>query len=174
MARDHHTIDLQTLALTAGEGRRLEGEVPVDPVRLGGADHPVESGAASYRLEISRTGAGYAFHLMSQAVLSGPCERCLEDAHSEVHVDAREVDQPREGDEELTSPYVRDEILDVGAWVRDALILEAPGQILCRPDCAGLCPVCGQSLNDADLADHEHGQSADSPWAALDALRDTE
>jgi DUF177 domain-containing protein len=167
-APDHH-LDLQTLSLTAGEGRRIEGDVRIEPVRLGGVDHPVKGGTAPYRLEISRTGAGYAFHLRLDAALTGPCERCLEDAHAEVHVDSREVDQPRAGEEELTSPYVREEILDLGAWARDALILDAPGQILCRPDCAGLCPVCGESLNDADPEAHRHAQAA-SPFANLSDL----
>jgi len=89
-----------------------------------------------------------------------------------VSVDAREVDEPRFGDEELASPYVEDEALDLGSWAHDALILEAPSQILCRPDCAGLCPVCGESLNDADPADHRHGDETPSPWAKLDELRE--
>ena len=45
-----------------------------------------------------------------------------------------------------------------------------PTQILCRPDCAGLCPVCGKDLNDEP---HEHEETvADPRWAALEALRD--
>ena len=35
------------------------------------------------------------------------------------------------------------EVLDLGAWARDALALALPDQVLCRPDCAGLCAVCG-------------------------------
>ena len=47
-------------------------------------------------------------------------------------------------------------MLDAGRWAHDAAILAIPLAFLCRPDCAGLCPVCGESLNDADPADHEH------------------
>ena len=69
-------------------------------------------------------------------------------------------------DEELRSPYVGDDELDLGRWAHDATILALPARFLCRPDCAGLCPVCGESLNDADPADHEHEQAPDPRWAA--------
>ena len=69
--------------------------------------------------------------------------RCLEDAGDAVEVDAREVDQPGDGDEELRSPYVDDSVLDLRAWARDALALALPTQIFCREDCPGLCAVCG-------------------------------
>ena len=124
-----------------------------------------------YRVDLSRTGAGHAFRLRFDATLTGPCARCLVDAEARVSVDAREVDEPRFGDEELSSPYVHDEALDLGAWARDALVLDAPSQILCRPDCAGLCPVCGESLNDVDPDEHRHGGEQPSPWAKLDELR---
>ena len=71
-----------------------------------------------------------------------------------LRIDAREVDQPRAEDEELRSPYVSDGELDVGRWANDALVLALPSQPLCRPDCAGLCAVCGESLNDADPEAH--------------------
>ena len=96
--------------------------------------------------------------------------RCLDDARVEVAVDAREVDQPSSDDEELTSPYVDDGILDLAAWAHDALALALPQQLLCRPDCAGLCPVCGESLNDADPAAHEHPREPDPRWAKLREL----
>ena len=63
-------------------------------------------------------------------------------------MDAREVDQP--GDvEELRSPYLDGDELDVAAWARDALALALPTQIVCSADCLGLCPVCGENLNTA-------------------------
>jgi uncharacterized protein len=100
--------------------------------------------------------------------------RCLEDAAVEAEVDAREIDQVDAEDEELRSPYVSEEhgtVLDVDRWAHDAAILALPSRILCRPDCAGLCPLCGESLNDADPKDHEHEKPTDPRWAKLDELR---
>ncbi|HNC16410.1 MAG TPA: DUF177 domain-containing protein, partial [Solirubrobacterales bacterium] len=72
---------------------------------------------------------------------------------------------------ELTSPYVEEGTLDLAAWTHDALILSLPEQILCQPDCLGLCPVCGESLNGADPAAHDHGQDIDPRWAKLRDLK---
>jgi uncharacterized protein len=48
--------------------------------------------------------------------------------------------------------------------------LEMPEKPLCRDDCRGLCVVCGESLNDADPADHDHGQNLDPRFAKLREL----
>ena len=90
----------------------------------------------------------------------------------EVKVDAREVDQPTSRDEELLSPYVTDGVLDVSAWAHDALALVLPSQVLCRPECAGLCPVCGVSLNDVDRESHRHETTPDPRLAKLRELLD--
>ena len=72
--------------------------------------------------------------------------------------------------EELTTQYVTDDRLDLSAWARDASALELPDKILCRPDCAGLCPVCGRNLNDEP---HTHEEEpADPRWSGLAELRD--
>jgi uncharacterized protein len=74
------------------------------------------------------------------------------------------------GVEELTTPYVTENRLDLSAWARDGLVLALPDKILCRSDCAGLCPVCGRDLN-AEPHVHEDEES-DPRWAALADLRD--
>jgi uncharacterized protein len=96
--------------------------------------------------------------------------RCLAPAGVAIRVDAQEYEAASAGgDEELHSEYVEDGELDVAAWARDQIALEVPNQILCRPDCAGLCPVCGMDLN---VEPHEHAEVAGDPrWAALEALR---
>jgi uncharacterized protein len=102
--------------------------------------------------------------------LSGECVRCLEPAVMEVPVDAREVDQPASEDEDLLSPYVNEGHLDLARWAHDALALAMPAQLLCRPDCAGLCAVCGESLNDAPEGAHDHERPPDPRWAKLREL----
>jgi uncharacterized protein len=171
MTPGYHTVDLARLALSPGEGRRLEGDVLPEPVELGGQSYGAKDPVA-YRLEVSRTGSAHAFHLLLTAVLGGPCMRCLEPAEVRLEVDAREVHQPQLGDEELICPYVDGDELDLEAWAHDALLLDAPAQILCRVACAGLCPVCGESLNDADPEDHRHA-GTEGPFAGLDDLLPT-
>ena len=169
MAAEYHTIDLTRLGLSAGEGRRLEGEVAIGDLELAGQRYETGSETDPVRLDVSRTASGHAFRLVFETEVSGPCMRCLEGAAQPVRVEAREVDQPG-GGEEMRCPYVDDEVLDLAAWARDALVLALPPQILCRDDCAGLCPVCGASLNDADPAEHEHADSRGGPFAKLSEL----
>jgi uncharacterized protein len=170
MAAQYHTIDLDRLALSAGEGRRLDVEVDPGELELGGNAYAFAAGPVEGRVDISRTAAGHALRLRFGGELGGPCMRCLDAASVEVAVDVREVDQPASRDEELTSPYVDEGVLDVAAWARDALTLALPQQLLCRPDCAGLCPVCGESLNTTDPAAHEHPRDPDPRWAKLREL----
>ncbi len=179
-------VDLDALGLSHGDASRITGEVAPGAVTLGGQAYEPEPTEPGFELDVSRTSTGYALRLRFEVGLSGPCFRCLEDASAKVAVDVREVDQPVEPipvqgsnrfdededeDEssaaELTSPYVDEGTLDLAAWTRDALILSLPEQILCRPDCLGLCPVCGETLNGADPAAHDHGQNLDPRWAKL-------
>jgi uncharacterized protein len=170
MAQPASQLDLSSLRLTPGEGRRLELEVPVEGLTLGGERYEASPERIPVTLEVSRmTGGGYALHLRFTAQLSGPCMRCLKDASPAVEVDAREVDRPSEG-EELQSPYVKDEELDLGAWAHDAFALASPAKVLCREDCAGLCPVCAADLNEAG-PEHHHESAPDPRWAKLRELK---
>jgi uncharacterized protein len=164
------SFDLGRLRLTSGEGRRLVLEVSLDPLQFGGETYAVTPAAVEATLDLSRTTHnGYALRLRFEAALAGPCMRCLDPAHPHICVDAREVDQP--GDvEELRSPYVDDDALDLHAWARDALMLALPAQLLCREDCAGLCPVCGADLNMAG-PEHAHERAPDPRWAKLSELK---
>jgi uncharacterized protein len=170
MAPRTDSFDLGRLRLSSGEGRRLDLEVPLDPLRFGGETYAITPAAVDAILDISRTTHnGYALRLRFGASLQGPCMRCLEPATPEIAVDSREVDQP--GDvEELRSPYVADEVLDVHGWARDALALALPAQLLCRDECAGLCAICGTDLNAAG-PDHAHEREPDPRWAKLREIR---
>ncbi len=111
------------------------------------------------------------FELRFHARLHGPCFRCLDDTVLDLDVEAREYQATSPGEsEELATQYVTDDKLDVATWSRDALALAMPEKILCRRDCAGLCPTCGKNLNDEP---HSHEDAvADSRWAALEGLKD--
>jgi uncharacterized protein len=171
MARTQSTIvDLARLSLAHGEGARFDVPVPLEPLELGGQTYAPRGEAVEARLDLSRPSSGYAFRLRFPLAVEGPCMRCLEDAAVETAVDAREVDQSDTDDEELRSPYVVEDELDLGRWGHDAAVLALPTQILCRPDCAGLCPVCGESLNDADPDAHRHDSGGDPRWAKLKEL----
>jgi len=162
-------VDLSRLSLTHGDGKRLEMPVRLDPFELGGQTYLARPDNPTVRLDVSRPSGGFAFRLRFPVHLEGPCVRCLEPAQLDVEVDAREVDQASTEDEELRSPYVDEDELDLGRWAQDAALLALPNQILCRPDCAGLCPVCGEPLN--DNPGHHHDAAPDPRWAKLNDLK---
>jgi uncharacterized protein len=169
MAPRTDLFDLGGLHLSSGEGRRLELEVVQDPLELAATTYQLLPELVPVRIDVSRTtGGGYALRLRTTATLAGPCMRCLEPARPTVVVDAREVDLPG-GGEELDSPYLQGELLDVRRWVHDAVALAAPDQVLCTPDCPGLCPICAVALASAG-PEHHHEREPDPRWAKLREL----
>jgi uncharacterized protein len=170
MAAKTDVFDLGRLQLSPGEGRRLQLAIPLGRFSYGGQDYAPDPAQVDATLDVARmTGGGYSLRLRFEAGLSGPCMRCLEAADPRVAVDAREVDQPGGGDE-LSSPYVDSEELDMAAWAHDAFALALPDQVLCRDDCAGLCPECGANLNTAG-PEHRHERAPDPRWAKLRELK---
>jgi uncharacterized protein len=170
------TLDLASLGLSSGEGRRLDLAVGIGDVIFGGERYAVDPVRVPVKLEVSRlTGPGFALRLRFAAVVRGPCMRCLKPAQTTVEVESREVDtastsRDAGSRDELASPYVENGKLAVAAWARDALILSLPVKILCREDCLGLCPVCAADLSEVG-EDHRHDREPDSRWAKLRELR---
>jgi DUF177 domain-containing protein len=164
-------IDLSRLSLAHGEGKRIEVPVELDPFELGGQTYSPNPPSPAIRLEASRPSGGFAFRIRFQVHLEGPCMRCLDPASLDLDVESREVDQADTDDAELRSPYVEDDELDIGRWAHDATLLALPTRFLCRADCAGLCAVCGEPLNNADPSDHEHETATDPRWSALKDLK---
>ena len=69
------------------------------------------------------------------------CDRCLElSKESQVH----------EFEEEIDKSEIVDDMVDITELIRDILIASQPMKNLCKDDCKGLCPVCGQNLNNGE------------------------
>ena len=103
-----------------------------------------------------------------RADFRGDCRRCLAPLTGTVAVDVHELYQVN-----LTDPDafpIENDQIDLGAMVRESVLLDLPDAPVCRPDCAGLCPVCGADRNTLRC-----GCSVSAPdprWAGLDAIRD--
>ena len=165
------SFNLRQLKLRSGEQYRDEIELELEPFELGGERYLPVPGTVPAELEITKAATGSVFRLAFTARLHGPCYRCLGDAVLELPISAREYQATNpEGSDELRTPYLHDDNLDLAGWARDAVALALPDKILCRADCAGLCPVCGKNLNDEP---HTHDEEpTDSRWAALESLRE--
>jgi uncharacterized protein len=165
------SFNLRQARLRSGEEYRDEIDLELDPFELGGERYIPVPEKVPAELAITKATTGTVFELRFAGRMHGPCYRCLDDAVLEIPIAAREYQATNpEGSDELQTPYVQDDNLDLAAWSRDAVALALPEKILCRPDCAGLCPVCGKNLNDEP---HTHEDEArDSRWAPLESLRE--
>jgi uncharacterized protein len=163
-------FSLSRVKLRPGQQYRDAVDVELPAFAFGGERYVPVPESVPAELEVTRANTGTVFTLVFTARLHGPCYRCLGDAVLELPIKAREYQAEEAEDEQLTTPYIVGGNLDVSQWARDAVGLALPDKILCRPDCAGLCGVCGKNLNDEP---HTHEESdADPRWAALEALRE--
>ena len=164
------TFNLRRLKLRTGGQFREEVPVELEPLVLAGTEYVPEPVEVPAELTITKATTGSVYQLSFRASLHGPCFRCLRDTVVAESVEAQEYQATNpNGDEELETPYLADDMLDLSAWARDALALGLPDKILHSPDCAGLCPVCGKDLNDEPHTHEELG--GDPRWAALEDLK---
>ena len=165
------SFNLRLIKLRSGQEHRQEVELELEPFELGGERYLPVPEKAPAELAITRASTGTLFELKFATRLHGPCYRCLEDAVLDIPISAREYQATNpDGDDQLRTQYLRDDNLDLGTWARDAIGLALPDKILCRSDCAGLCPGCGKNLNEEP---HTHDEATTDPrWSALERLRE--
>lgn len=180
------------VGLLGRTGERRPLVLEVDPAELGddpwGMAEGVE-GPVGLDLTLEAVSDGVLVRGDVTAALRIPCARCLAPtvhrrraAVTELHrrtvrgpgprgraQDVDGADEVDEGEEYLLVDG--DAALDLDRMVRDALLLDVPVRVLCRPDCAGLCPVCGRDRNTGPC-DHGTPPTGDPRWAALDGLRE--
>jgi uncharacterized protein len=163
------TFDLRTVRIRSGDQARERVEIDLEPLLLGGQTYEPRPDPAPAELTVTRASSGTVLELALDVTLAGPCFRCLEDAELALQLRLREYEATKpESDDERTE-YLEDDRLDLSAWAHDAIALALPETILCRDDCAGLCPVCGKDLN---LEPHEHVEERLDPrWEKLSELR---
>lgn len=166
------TFDLRTLRVRSGDQAREPVEIELEPLLLAGQSYEPQPNPLPAELSVTRATSGTVLELAFDVTLAGPCFRCLSDAELPLSLRLREYQATKpEGDDDRTE-YLEDDRLDLSAWARDAIALALPDQILCRDDCAGLCPECGKDLN---AEPHEHvDERTDPRWAALESLRESE
>ena len=176
-ARSPFVFDLRELGRRAGSLREYRRSVPA-PAGLGLDLIGVPEGAPLVlELRLESVTEGVLVTGTVTAPLTGQCGRCLDPISDELAVDVCELfAYPASATDETTE---QDEVhridgdhVDVEPMVRDAVVLGLPWTPLCRPDCAGLCPTCGQRLDDLP-AGHAH-DVLDPRWAALEKLKSQE
>lgn len=134
---------------------RIRRRFTVEPGELDGAEGAIAVSPLDAEAEVSNTGDGVLVRVKAEGQMTLQCSRCLEEfrtpvafvAEQEFRENATESgDDEDEQDDSL--PFPADGQVDVSDIVRQAFLLSLPMKPLCRPDCRGLCPVCGKNLNE--------------------------
>jgi len=147
-------------------------------------------GPAHVEAHLERLSRRVILRARSRAELAAPCGRCLAVVRVAVPVDFAltlvpedQVAEPAgpaedQGRHRVSGSFHREQAdeetyrgkeVDLDPLVREQLLLALPKYPVCREDCKGLCPVCGQNLNDQDCGCDRH--VPDPRWAALDKFR---
>jgi uncharacterized protein len=137
-----------------------------DKVTLGGDLTLTDfSGAA----DIARTPQGLLVTGPFSARTTAECARCLKMFDQQLHWDMTELYAFKEKSMSESGLMVpEDAKIDLEPIIRDYALLEIPISPLCRPDCKGLCPVCGQDLNVRDCGHRPENDG--SPFSSLKEL----
>ena len=101
---------------------------------------------------VTNTGAGYRVRGVIHATKQFTCDRCLEECRTEQEIPFEEIFRKGEEDPEAEANFFTGDTIELDALVRDTLLAAQPLSNLCKPDCKGLCPVCGANLNHGDCS----------------------
>jgi uncharacterized protein len=148
----------------------LQGEEKPEFLQLADGDIFTAEQPVKYSLDVERVSGGVHVAGSVSSYLSGSCARCLQ--QTEVLVQNKEI--------ELFFPVGDEEMLDISGDIREELLLNLPMNILCKDDCAGLCPVCGCNNNTTPCSCSREKteeipadtDDSPSPWDVLDTLVD--
>jgi uncharacterized protein len=165
-----------------------ERRYAVEGVEMEIADDLQLAAPIAGEVRLSLTGRSILARASLTTAIDTTCSRCLKAIVAPIDVEIEEVALPSI-DIDSGMPVDLDQMpdalllddhheLDLGEPVREAISLAEPISLLCRPDCRGLCLVCGIDLNAVE--DHHHDDEAVDPrlaglaaWRAADGSSDT-
>ncbi len=169
-------LDLKRLERRPGSMVTVHTSVPA-PAGLGLALAAIPEGSPiTLDLRLESVMEGVLVSGTAEVEVHAECSRCLDPVDWIEDVDLRElfvypatdargrpVDAGDLGDDPL--PQVRDDLIDLEPIIRDAVVLGLPLAPVCDDNCRGLCPTCGDRLDE----EHRH-EIVDPRWAALGGL----
>ena len=135
---------------------------------------------ASLELYLLNTCENISITGTAEIDLSPSCDRCLETFAQHLTIPlqvnlapAPDIDRDEDGasatpEEDINFSFYHGDEFDLGAIVREMILLEVPIKYLCTDTCKGLCPRCGQNLNLATCSCTPH--PADPRLAVLKKL----
>lgn len=178
-ALDPIVVELGERLENPGDSLPVSGRIEIGSYSTGEKELALPDGV-SYDVVLTHAGDGILATGIVRARAQASCDRCLEPADVDIAGEIEEYflfQEPEDADAyedgfELVGP---DRTVDLSGPIWDAMVMDTPFVILCRPDCAGLCPTCGANLNEgpcgcAERAERERLEGDDNPFAVLRGL----
>ena len=151
-----------------------ERRYPVEKLQMDIAEDLKLARPIECEVRLSRTGRSIIARAHLTTAIDGYCSRCVKAVVAPIDVDIEEEALPSVDIETGMPLNPADEPdalrlddhheLDLGEPVREAISLAEPISLLCRPDCRGLCLVCGVDLN--TVTEHSHPEETIDPRLA--------
>ena len=97
------------------------------------------------------------------------CDRCAGNFNKNLYFDFEEEIKRKSESDEDDDGFVYDDKgnVDINEIVKNLIIMNFPTKVLCRPDCKGLCQVCGVNLNDQECEHQNKKIGENNPFADL-------
>lgn len=172
-------VDLTGQLENPGESLPVSGRVDVSSFVVGEKEFSVADGIA-YDVVFTNAGDGILVTGLVRAVVTGTCDRCLDQATLDISGEIEEyylfeAPEDQEAYEDGFELIGEDRLIDLAGPINDAVVMDVPYVVLCQPDCRGLCPTCGANLNRdqcdcAERAEQDWVDSDENPFAALKNL----
>lgn len=132
-------------------------DVPIDFDKLTVDDLLIQNLRSEVR--ISKTREGLLLQVRGVAEVKTICVRCLDEFYLPVDFEFEELFEfPSRHREETDMVLPADGFIDLSTLYREYLILALPIKRICKPDCKGLCVVCGANLNERTCEHHLQGE----------------
>ena len=110
----------------------------------------------SLKVEFYRAAETICIRFFGNATVLTACDRCLADLELDMDLDETYYLFP-ENTPDVDYFYSGDEI-ELDDYVRETLVMNMPGKVLCSEDCKGLCSKCGADLNLGDCGCDRSGE----------------
>ena len=139
-------LDVAAATFPLGESRTFSFAVMPESLDMGDAQ---EHFCGEIRVDGTVMNTGSSLHTMGtvRACRRFVCDRCLAEGEREITLDFSEDYAKTPGETDEAALYDGEAIV-LDDLVRDTLLVAEPLRELCKSDCKGLCPVCGQNLNE--------------------------
>ena len=110
----------------------------------------------SLKVEFYRAAETVSLRFFGSATVKTVCDRCLADLELEMDIDENYYLFP-ENTPDVDYFYSGDEI-ELDDFIRETIVMNMPGKVLCSEDCKGLCSKCGADLNLGDCGCEKSGE----------------